>query len=74
MAQSIRAELTGTGVRVTLVQPGMVDAGGIDPGRLDEPRLRPEDVARAALFALEQPPGVDVGEIVVRPTGQRPDR
>ncbi|PPK98761.1 NADP-dependent 3-hydroxy acid dehydrogenase YdfG [Kineococcus xinjiangensis] len=74
MAQSIRAEVTATGVRVTLVQPGMVDAGETSSDRLAEPRLRPEDVARAVLFALEQPPEVDIGEIVVRPTGQRPDR
>jgi NADP-dependent 3-hydroxy acid dehydrogenase YdfG len=35
-----------------------------------KPNLVPDDVARAVLFALEQPPSVDLNEIVVRPTGQ----
>ena len=33
-------------------------------------RLRAEDIANAALYALEQPPSVDVNEIIIRPTGQ----
>jgi NADP-dependent 3-hydroxy acid dehydrogenase YdfG len=74
MAQAIRAEATATGVRVTLIQPGLTDAGRPNPERAGEPRLSPGDVARAVLFALEQPPGVDVSEIVVRPTGQTPFR
>lgn len=74
MAQSIRAEVCATGVRVTLIQPGLTDAGPISPDRADDPRLSPGDVARAVLFALQQPPSVDVGEIVVRPTGQQPYR
>jgi len=74
MAQSIRAEATATGVRVTLIQPGLTDSGQISPDRAGDPRLSPADVARAVLFALEQPPSVDVSEIVVRPTGQQPFR
>jgi NADP-dependent 3-hydroxy acid dehydrogenase YdfG len=74
MAQSIRAEVTATGVRVTLIQPGLTDSGEISPDRASEPKLDSRDVARAVLFALEQPPTVDVGEIVVRPTGQQPYR
>jgi NADP-dependent 3-hydroxy acid dehydrogenase YdfG len=74
MAQSIRAEVCATGVRVTLIQPGLTDAGLVSPDRAADPRLSPCDVARAVLFALEQPPSVDVGEIVVRPTGQQPYR
>jgi NADP-dependent 3-hydroxy acid dehydrogenase YdfG len=38
--------------------------------RRDEIAMPPDAVARAIVFALEQPPGVDVGEIVVRPTAQ----
>lgn len=72
IAQSIRAEATGTGVRVTVIQPGLTDAGPTSPDRTHEPRLAPDDVARAVVFALEQPASVDVGEIVIRPTGQRP--
>jgi NADP-dependent 3-hydroxy acid dehydrogenase YdfG len=74
IAQSIRAEAAGTGVRVTLVQPGLTDAGTTSADRAHEPRLAPDDVARAVVFALEQPASVDVSEIVLRPTGQRPDR
>jgi NADP-dependent 3-hydroxy acid dehydrogenase YdfG len=71
MAQSIRAEAIGTGVRVTLIQPGLTDAGRTGPGRDGDPRMAPADVAGAVLFALDQPASVDVGEIVIRPTGQR---
>jgi NADP-dependent 3-hydroxy acid dehydrogenase YdfG len=74
MAQSIRAEASAAGVRVTLVQPGLTDAGQPNPDRAGDPRLSAVDVARAVLFALDQPPTVDISEIVVRPTGQQPFR
>jgi NADP-dependent 3-hydroxy acid dehydrogenase YdfG len=32
--------------------------------------LAPEDVARAVMFAVSQPPHVDINEILVRPTAQ----
>ncbi|MEU5259572.1 SDR family oxidoreductase [Amycolatopsis sp. NPDC021455] len=70
LAQSIRAECVGTGVRVTLVQPGLVDTGGIPPERAGDPKLAPADVARAVLYAVGQPATVDVNEILVRPVGQ----
>lgn len=70
LAQGIRAELLGTGVRTTILQPGLVDTEAISPGRADDPKLKPEDIANALLFALEQPEHVDVNEIVVRPVGQ----
>jgi NADP-dependent 3-hydroxy acid dehydrogenase YdfG len=74
LAQSIRAECVGTGVRVTLVQPGLVDTGGIPPERSQDPKLDPADVARAVLYAVGQPATVDVNEILVRPVGQDPYR
>jgi NADP-dependent 3-hydroxy acid dehydrogenase YdfG len=74
MAQSIRAEATATGIRVTLIQPGLVDTTAASPHRLADPKLEPQDIARAVLFALEQPQRVDINEIVVRPTGQNPQR
>jgi NADP-dependent 3-hydroxy acid dehydrogenase YdfG len=68
MAESARLELNGTGVRVTLVEPGMVNTPFFDnPG---EGRLQADDVARAVMFAVSQPPHVDVNEILVRPTAQ----
>jgi len=74
MAQAIRAEITATGIRVTLIQPGLTDSGEISPDRAGDPKLSPDDVARAVLFALGQPATVDVSEIVVRPAGQHPYR
>lgn len=71
MAQAIRNEMSGTGVRVTLVEPGVVDTPFWD--NLQKPstaELLPDDIARAVIFAVEQPPHVDVNEILIRPTGQ----
>ncbi|WP_433262870.1 SDR family oxidoreductase [Actinosynnema sp. CS-041913] len=70
LAQAIRAECVGTGVRVTLVQPGLTDTGGIPTSRLGDPKLAPADVARAVMYAVSQPSTVDVNEILVRPLGQ----
>ena len=33
--------------------------------------LRDEDIARAVMYALAQPPEVDVNEILIRPTAQQ---
>jgi len=71
MAQAIRNEMAGTGVRVTLVEPGVVDTPFWDTLTLPEsPALLPEDIARGVIYALSQPPHVDVNEILIRPTGQ----
>ena len=32
--------------------------------------LQPDDVARAVMWAVSQPPHVDVNEILIRPTAQ----
>ncbi|MEV5536140.1 SDR family oxidoreductase [Saccharopolyspora shandongensis] len=73
LAQNIRAECVGTGVRVTLVQPGMVETE-MTAAAQNVPKLRAEDIANAVLYALGQPPGVDVNEVVIRPVGQDPNR
>jgi NADP-dependent 3-hydroxy acid dehydrogenase YdfG len=68
MGESLRQELNGTGARVTLIEPGMVDTPFFDnPG---EGRLQADDVARIVMWAVGQPPHVDVNEILVRPTAQ----
>jgi NADP-dependent 3-hydroxy acid dehydrogenase YdfG len=73
IGHNLRAELRqlqdNDAIRVTLIEPGMVDTPFFDqsPG---ERALRDEDIARAVLYALEQPPNVDVSEILVRPTKQ----
>jgi NADP-dependent 3-hydroxy acid dehydrogenase YdfG len=38
--------------------------------RMGQIAMPPDAVARAIAFAIEQPDGVDVGDIVVRPTAQ----
>jgi NADP-dependent 3-hydroxy acid dehydrogenase YdfG len=68
MGESARQELQDTGVRVTVVEPGMVDTPFFDNPVSDA--LHPEDVARAVMFAVSQPPHVDVNEILIRPTAQ----
>ncbi|MDX1634819.1 MAG: SDR family oxidoreductase [Marinobacter sp.] len=62
----VREELRGSGVRVTLIEPGMVDTPFFDEP--PETALKPEDIANAVIYALAQPAHVDVNEILVRPT------
>jgi len=68
MGEAARLELNGTGVRVTLIEPGTVDTAFFDSAVEDA--LEPDDIARAVMFAVEQPPHVDVNELLVRPTSQ----
>src|SRR3954447_4804792 len=70
MAESLRQELRAAeiGVRVIVVEPGMVDTPFFD--NRPSGALEPDDIARIVLFALEQPERVDVNEILVRPTSQ----
>ena len=68
MGEAARQELDGTGVRVTLIEPGTVATPFFDDPVTDA--LEPDDVARAVLYAVGQPPHVDVNEILVRPTAQ----
>ncbi len=69
MGESARQELNDTGVRVTVIEPGSVDTRFFDAGA-PEGALKADDVARAVMFAVSQPPHVDVNEILVRPTAQ----
>jgi NADP-dependent 3-hydroxy acid dehydrogenase YdfG len=73
IGEALRAELRqiheNHAIRVTLIEPGMTDTPFFD-NRPGEWALRDEDIARAAIFAMEQPAGVDVNEILIRPTRQ----
>lgn len=68
MGESLRQELNGTGCRVTLIEPGMVDT----PFFTNQPTaaLHAEDIANAVMYAVSQPAHVDVNEILVRPVAQ----
>src|SRR5680860_1434763 len=68
MAEAVRAELQGSGVRTTLVEPGAVETPFFDdPG---EGRLEADDIARAVIYAISQPPHVDVNDVLIRPVSQ----
>ncbi|MDX1540418.1 MAG: SDR family NAD(P)-dependent oxidoreductase, partial [Geminicoccaceae bacterium] len=62
----LREELKGARVRVTLIEPGMVETGFFDEPKPDA--LKPDDIARAVMYAVDQPAHVDVPEVMVLPT------
>jgi NADP-dependent 3-hydroxy acid dehydrogenase YdfG len=69
MGEAARQELGEKGVRVTLIEPGVVDTPFFD----NKPKIRAledDDIARAVMFAVEQPAHVAVNELLVRPSAQ----
>ena len=68
MGEALRQEVEGSGIRVTLVEPGMVDTPFFD--NRPQNALEPDDIARAVMYAVAQPPHVDVNEVLIRPTAQ----
>lgn len=81
-SESLRQEVAEKKVRVTVIEPGIVATKltqqiGDQSARAQaeayyasmEP-LRPEDIAAAVVYAVTQPPNVNVNEILVRPTAQ----
>lgn len=69
MAEAARKDLHGTGVRVTLIAPGIVDTAFYDEAPGGDP-LQVDDVARTVMFAVSQPPHVSINEVYMRPTEQ----
>lgn len=77
--EGLRVDYAATGLRFTEITPGVVRSG-FAFRRLDDAAgadafyerfagtLRPEDVARAVLYAVQQPPACCVDEIVLMPT------
>lgn len=81
-SRALRMELSPEfNIRITCLEPGTVDTplresvtdkefledqdwGG------DEPKLQAEDIARAVIYAVQQPHSVNVNEIVLKPTGK----
>jgi NADP-dependent 3-hydroxy acid dehydrogenase YdfG len=72
IGESLRQELRqmheNHGIRVTLIEPGMTDTEFFD--QRPENALEDDDIARAVIWALEQPERVDVNEILIRPSSQ----
>jgi NADP-dependent 3-hydroxy acid dehydrogenase YdfG len=72
MGEALRQELRQmhdeNEIRVTLIEPGMVDTPFFEDRPSDA--LHDDDIARAVMFALEQPPHVDVNEVLIRPIRQ----
>src|SRR5258708_37776116 len=77
MHDVIRAELSGTGVRATLISPGPVDTeiwDEIDPDSKPgftkrKDMMRAEDVAEAVVWAVTRPGRGDLSEIRLLPAG-----
>jgi serine 3-dehydrogenase len=81
LSRGMRLDLSGTGLRVTQVSPGMVATEfSLVRFRGDEERagkvykgltpLSPDDVADAVVYCATRPPHVDVSEIIIMPTDQ----
>jgi NADP-dependent 3-hydroxy acid dehydrogenase YdfG len=68
MGEALRQEVADTDIKVTLIEPGMVDTPFFD--NRPSGALQADDVARAVMFALTQPPHVDVNEVLIRPIHQ----
>ncbi|XP_070554169.1 uncharacterized protein [Ptychodera flava] len=78
MSAALRQELVGTGIKVTNIQPGDVTTE-IGDATVDQEAkekydvsqltkiLDPEDIARAIVYAVSQPPHVAVNEILIEP-------
>jgi serine 3-dehydrogenase len=81
LSKGLRLDLLGTGLRVSNVDPGLVETGfSLVRFRGDSERARkvyqgytplsPDDIADAVVYCATRPPHVDVSEIVVMPTDQ----
>jgi NADP-dependent 3-hydroxy acid dehydrogenase YdfG len=80
-AEALRREVGKAGVRVTTIKPGIVesefqDVAGYDHdtfGKVVEKfgdMLQPDDIARAIVFAIQQPANVHINTLTIRPVGQ----
>jgi NADP-dependent 3-hydroxy acid dehydrogenase YdfG len=69
MGEAARQDLHRTGIRVSVIEPGMTDTPFFERRPTDA--LQADDIARAVLYAISQPAHVDVNEILIRPTSQQ---
>ena len=68
LRQELRTMHDNHSIRVTLIEPGMVDTPFFE--NRPEDALHDADIAGAVVCALSQPDRVDVNEILIRPTSQ----
>lgn len=80
ISEGLRQE-AGPDVRVTVLTPGMTNTPGADvvpdpavraqlQASLDSQAMPPQAIAEAVAYAIGQPQGVEIGELVIRPTAQ----
>jgi clavulanate-9-aldehyde reducatase len=81
-SEGLRNEVTESGIRVTLIEPGMVDTElqSHNEGEVLEALqgmreqigeiLRAQDIANGIVYTVSQPPHVSVNELLIRPTRQ----
>jgi serine 3-dehydrogenase len=81
LSRSLRIDLMGTGLRVTNIDPGMVETEFSivrfhgDRERADKvykglQPLSPDDIAELAVFCATRPPHVNISDVLVMPTAQ----
>jgi NADP-dependent 3-hydroxy acid dehydrogenase YdfG len=72
LAENTRRQVTADGVGVTLIAPGRTETPFWDNmGSLPEGHLMTADeVAASIVWAIEQPAGVDINTMIIRPIGQ----
>lgn len=80
LSEGLRLDLMGTSVRVTNIEPGMVETefsevrlGDVDKAKAvyqDMTPLTGADIANSILWCLNQPPHVNIQELVIFPTDQ----
>lgn len=81
LAEALRRQMARFGVRVTLIEPGIVrtefqESAGYEMegfgAFMDSvgPVLRGGDISRSILFTISQPPAVHVSDVLIRPTRQ----
>lgn len=82
LSRAMRMELSPEfNIRVTAIEPGTVEThlrDSITDKELlknkeyseDEPKLDPENIADAVMYAISQPSNVNINELLIKPTGK----
>lgn len=70
LAENLRMHATTRGIGITLVNPGIIDTPFWPGDSAPSFALPPKHVAESICFALDQPAGVDLNTLTIRPIGQ----